>query len=152
VDKVIAENRKARHDYSFEDQIEAGVSLEGWEVKSLRAGKAQITDSYVVFRRGEAFLLNANITPLLTASTHIVPEQSRSRKLLLQKREIMRLQGQRERQGYTLVPIKLYWKHNRVKVLIALAKGKKEYDKRATQKARDWQRQKAQVMHRHTQV
>lgn len=150
VDSTIAENRKARHDYFFEDQIEAGLVLEGWEVKSLRAGKVQISDSYVIFKKGEAFLLNAVVTPLPTASTHIVPGNSRTRKLLLQKREIMRLQGQREREGYTLVPIKLYWKHNHVKILIALARGKKEFDKRATTKEREWQRHKSQIMKRHT--
>lgn len=152
VDSNIAENRKARHDYYFEDQIEAGIELQGWEVKSLRAGKAQISDSYVVFRKGEAFILNSVITPLMTASTHIVPESSRSRKLLLHHNEIMRLQGSREREGYTLIPLKLYWKNNRVKVLIALAKGKKDFDKRASEKERDWQRQKGQVMKRHTLI
>ncbi len=152
MDSTIAENRKARHDYYFEDQIEAGISLEGWEVKSLRAGKVQITDSYVVFKRGEAFLLNAIVTPLSTASTHVIPMTTRTRKLLLQKREIMRLQGQREREGYTLIPLKLYWKGSRVKVLVAVAKGKKEFDKRAATKARDWQKQKSQVMKRHTQT
>lgn len=152
VDTTIAENRKARHDYHFEDQIEAGIALQGWEVKSLRAGKAQISDSYVIFKHGEAYILNSLITPLATASTHIIPEPSRSRKLLLHHREIMRLQGQREREGYTLIPLKLYWKNNRVKVLIALAKGKKEYDKRASAKERDWQRHKAQIMRRHTQI
>ncbi len=152
VDSTIADNRKARHDYFFEEQLEAGIELQGWEVKSLRAGKAQISDSYVIFKRGEAFLLNAIITPLLTASTHIVPESARTRKLLLHQREIMRLQGSREREGYTLVPLKMYWKGNKVKILIALAKGKKEFDKRATKKERDWQRQKQQVMKRHTLI
>lgn len=150
MDTTIAENRKARHDYAFEEQLEAGLELQGWEVKSLRASKAQLSDSYVIFRQGEAFLLNTVITPLLTASTHVVPEASRTRKLLLNHREIMRFQGKREREGYTVIPLKLYWKHNRVKVLIALAKGKKEYDKRATQKERDWERHKGQVMRRHT--
>ena len=150
VDSTIAKNRKASHDYSFEDQVEAGLVLEGWEIKSLREGKVQIADSYVIFKKGEAFLLNAIITPLPTASTHFIPEPSRTRKLLLNHREIMRLQGLREREGYTLVPLKLYWKHNHVKVLIALAKGKKEFDKRASEKARDWERNKSQIMKRHT--
>ena len=150
METTIAENRKARHDYAFEDKIEAGIELEGWEVKSLRAGKAQINDSYVIFKRGEAFVLNSLITPLSAASTHVIPESSRSRKLLLHKKEIMRLQGQREREGYTIIPLKLYWKANRVKILITLAKGKKEYDKRATEKERDWERHKASVMRRHT--
>lgn len=152
MERTIAENKKARHDYFFEEQIEAGIALEGWEVKSLRAGKVQITDSYVIVKRGEAFWLNGIITPLPTASTHFFPENSRTRKLLLHKREIIKLQTQREREGYTLVPVKLYWKASVVKVLIALARGKKEFDKRATTKDRDWQRQKSQVMKRHTQI
>lgn len=146
----IAQNRKARHDYAIEEQIEAGLVLQGWEIKSLRQGRAQIGDSYVVFKKGEAFLLNAVITPLQTASTHVVPEPSRSRKLLLHAREIARLLGKRQESGYTLIPLKLYWKSNRVKVLIAVAKGKKEYDKRASEKQRDWQRHKGQIMRRHT--
>ncbi len=146
----IALNRKARHDYTLEEQIEAGLVLEGWEVKSLRQGRAQISDAYVVFKNREAYLLNAMITPLQTASTHITPESSRSRKLLLHAKELTRLLGKNQEKGYTLIPLKLYWKKNRAKVLIALGKGKKEYDKRASEKERSWERQKAQVLRRHT--
>lgn len=146
----IALNRKARHDYFIEEQIEAGIVLEGWEVKSLRQGRAQINDAYVLLKRGEAYLLNAVITPLSTASTHIATEPSRSRKLLLHARELNRLLGKHQEKGYTLIPLKLYWKNNRVKVLVALGKGKKAYDKRATEKERSWQRQKAQVLRRHS--
>jgi SsrA-binding protein len=150
VGSEIALNRKARHDYSIEEQIEAGLVLEGWEVKSLRAGRAQINDAYVVLKRGEAYLINAVITPLQTASTHIVAEPSRSRKLLLHARELARLLGKNQEKGYTLIPLKLYWKNRRAKVLVGLGKGKKEYDKRASEKERSWQRQKAQVLRRHT--
>ncbi len=150
MDKLIADNKRARHDYFFEEQLEAGIELQGWEVKSLRAGRVQLVDSYVVTRNDQAFLLNALITPLLSASTHIVPEATRTRRLLLHKREIHRLIGLRERSGYTLIPVKLYWKGNHVKVLIAVAKGKKEYDKRASEKDRDWQRQQGQIMRRHS--
>ena len=149
MDKMIAENRRARHDYFFEEQIEAGIELQGWEVKSIREGRVQLVDSYIVTRNTQAFLLNALITPLLSASTHIVPESNRTRKLLLHKREIHRLIGLRERSGYTLIPVKLYWKANHVKVLVAVAKGKKEYDKRASEKDKDWQRQQGQIMRRH---
>ena len=147
-DSEIALNRKARHDYFIEEQIEAGLVLQGWELKSLRAGKAQINDSYVIFRRGEAFLLNTLITPLASASTHVITEPTRNRKLLLQQRELKHLFGKSEQSGYTIVALKLYWQANHVKVLIGLAKGKKEYDKRATAKDRDWQRQKAHVLKR----
>jgi SsrA-binding protein len=150
VGSEIALNRKARHDYTLEEQIEAGLVLEGWEVKSLRQGRAQISDAYVVFKNREAYLLNAMITPLQTASTHITPESSRSRKLLLHAKELTRLLGKNQEKGYTLIPLKLYWKKNRAKVLIALGKGKKEYDKRASEKERSWERQKAQVLRRHT--
>lgn len=146
----IALNRKARHDYLIEEQIEAGLVLQGWEVKSLREGRAQINDAYVVLKRGEAYLINAVFTPLATSSTHIVAEPSRSRKLLLHSRELARLVGKNQEKGYTLIPLKLYWKNNHAKVLVALGKGKKEYDKRASEKERSWQRQKAQVLRRHT--
>jgi SsrA-binding protein len=147
---LIAENRKARHDYFFEEQLEAGLSLQGWEAKSIRAHRVQLSDSYIVIRKGEAYLLNTLITALPTASTHFIPEPTRSRKLLLHKREVRRLIGLRERDGYTLIPVKLYWKNNHVKVLVAVAKGKKEYDKRATEKERDWKRHQGQIMRRHT--
>lgn len=143
--KIIAVNRKAHHDYSFEQRFEAGIVLEGWEVKSLRAGKVQITDSYVIIKRGEAWLIGCNISPLLSASTHIHPEPARTRKLLMHRKEINTLLGQTERKGYTLIPLSLYWKHGRAKLEIGLAKGKKQYDKRATEKEREWQREKARI-------
>jgi SsrA-binding protein len=143
---MIALNKKARHDYFIEESQEAGLVLEGWEVKSLRAGRAQIADAYVVVRGGEIWLVGANITPLTSASTHVHPDAGRSRKLLLQRREIDRLVGAVERAGYTLVPLKLYWKRGRAKLEIGLAKGKKQHDKRHTERDRDWQRQKARIM------
>ncbi|MDX2507252.1 MAG: SsrA-binding protein SmpB [Gammaproteobacteria bacterium] len=142
---TIAQNKKARHDYTLETEFEAGLVLQGWEVKSLRAGKAQIRDSYVLLKNGEAFLFGALFTPLLTASTHIVPEQQRSRKLLLHSYELSRLIGAVERKGYTIVPLSLYWKKSRVKCKIALAKGKQQFDKRASEKERDWNREKARI-------
>ncbi len=145
----IALNRKARYDYLLEEQIEAGLVLYGWEVKSLRQGRAQINDAYVILKGQEAYLLNAVITPLQSASTHVVAEPSRSRKLLLHTRELSRLLGKNREKGYTLVPLKLYWKNNKIKVLIALGKGKKQYDKRRTEKERTWQKQKAQTLRRH---
>ena len=142
----IAENRKARHEYAIEETIEAGVVLQGWEVKSLRAGKGSIVDSYVIIKNGEAFLLNCVISPLLSASTHITPENSRTRKLLLNKKELKRLIGAVERKGYTIVALTMYWKNSFVKVQIAVAKGKKLHDKRQTEKERDWQREKARIL------
>lgn len=139
-DNRIAENRKARYEYSFEDTFEAGLVLEGWEVKSLRAGKAGIADSYVIIKNAEAWLLGSQITPLLSASTHIQPDTHRTRKLLLNQRELNKLIGAVERQGYTIVPLKMYWKNNRAKLAIAIAKGKKLVDKRQTVKDRDVQR------------
>jgi SsrA-binding protein len=142
----IAQNRKARFDFFIEEKLEAGVALMGWEVKSIRAGKAQITDSFVILREGEPWLLGSHITPLNTASTHVVADPKRIRKLLLNRREIDRLTGLVERKGYTLVALELYWSKNRVKLAIGLAKGKKQHDKRDTEKDRDWQRDKARVM------
>ncbi len=142
----IATNRKAHHDYFIEERFEAGLVLQGWEVKSLRAGKVQLDQGYVLVKGGEAFLFGALITPLQTASTHIDPEQQRTRKLLLKKKELNKLIGNVERKGYTLVPLNLYWKSNRVKLEIGLAKGKKLHDKRATEKERDWQRQKQRLL------
>jgi len=142
----IAENKKARFDYAIEDTFEAGLALEGWEVKSLREGRGQITESYVHIRNGEAWLLGAQITPLGTASTHIRPDPTRTRKLLLHRQELDRLIGAVERKGYTLVPLNLHWKHGRVKLDVGLAKGKKEHDKRATVKDRDWKRQQSRIM------
>ena len=143
---TIALNRKARHDFFIEDRLEAGLVLEGWEVKSLREGRAQLSESYVLLRNGEAWLFGAHVTPLPTASTHIHPDPTRSRKLLLQRSEINRLIGAVERKGYTLVPLALYWKRGRAKLEVGLAKGKKEYDKRATDKDRDWQRERARIL------
>jgi len=142
----IAQNKKARFDYFIEDRIEAGLALQGWEVKSMRAGKAQLTDSFVIFRDGEAYLLGSHVTPLNTVSTHVVAEPKRTRKLLMNRREIDRLIGLVERKGYTLIALELYWSKNRVKVAVGLAKGKKQHDKRATEKDRDWQRDKAHAL------
>lgn len=143
---TIALNKKARHDYFIEDRMEAGLVLEGWEVKSLREGRVQLSDSYVILKSGEAWLLGCLITPLQTASTHIKPDPTRTRKLLLHREELSKLVGAVERKGYALIPLALYWKHGRAKLEIGLAKGKKEYDKRATLKDRDWQRQKERLM------
>ncbi|HEC75413.1 MAG TPA: SsrA-binding protein SmpB [Methylophaga aminisulfidivorans] len=145
-DNTIAVNRKVRHDYFIEDRFEAGLVLEGWEVKSLRDGKIQLNESYVHIRNGEAWLANALITALKTASTHIKPESQRDRKLLLKRIELGRLIGAVERKGYTLVPLNMYWKKGMAKIEIALAKGKQLHDKRATEKDRDWERDKARIL------
>ena len=143
-DNTIARNRKARYDYTIESNFEGGLVLEGWEVKSLREGRVQIDESYVLARNGELEWVGGTITPLITTSTHIHPSPTRSRKILLHRHEIDRLIGQIERKGYTLVPLALFWKKNgRVKIDIGLAKGKKAHDKRASIKERDWQREKA---------
>ncbi|WP_369601269.1 SsrA-binding protein SmpB [Hahella sp. SMD15-11] len=143
---TIALNKKARHEFEILEKFEAGMVLTGWEVKSLRAGKCQLVDSYVLLKDGEAWLLGAHITPLKEVSTHVVADPTRTRKLLLHKREIERLMGKVAQQGLTVVPLALYWKNNRVKCEIALVRGKKEYDKRATEKERDWNRQKARLV------
>lgn len=145
----IAQNKKARHEYFIEENFEAGLALEGWEVKSLRAGRVQLNESYVLIKDGEAYLFGGHITPLPTASTHITPDPTRTRKLLLHRREISHLIGAVERQGYTLVVLALYWKNGKIKADIGLAKGKKQHDKRATQKDRDWQRDKARMLKQH---
>jgi len=142
----IAANKKARFDYFIEDTVEAGLALEGWEVKSLRAGKGQITESYVLLRKNEAWLFGAHIAPLQTASTHITPDPRRTRKLLLNRVEVDRLTGLVERRGYALVALELYWKKGRAKLAIGLAKGKKQHDKRATEKDRDWERDRARIL------
>jgi SsrA-binding protein len=139
---TIALNKKARHEYFIEDRYEAGIALEGWEVKSLRAGKVNVTEAYVTLKDGEAYLFGATISPLPTASTHVNPDPTRTRKLLLHREELNRLIGLTERKGYTLVPLAMYWKRGRAKVEIGLAKGKKLHDKRADAKDRDWQREK----------
>ncbi|MFT3741326.1 MAG: SsrA-binding protein SmpB [Gammaproteobacteria bacterium] len=144
--RVITVNRKARHDYFIEKQFEAGLVLEGWEVKGLRAGGVQLKDSYVLIKQGAAWLLNAHISPPKTVSTHIHPEPERTRKLLLHQRELDFLAGAVQQEGYTLVPLDLHWKNNRAKVEFGLAKGKKLYDKRESDKQRDWQREKARVL------
>lgn len=143
---TIVLNKKARHDYFIEDKYEAGMVLEGWEVKSLRAGKVQLNESYVFVKEGECFLSGCMITPLPTASTHIKPEQRRTRKLLLHKQEINKLVGMVERKGYTLIATAMYWSKGKVKLEIAVGRGKKAHDKRATEKDRDWQRQKQRIM------
>ncbi|MDX2412760.1 MAG: SsrA-binding protein SmpB [Woeseiaceae bacterium] len=145
-ENVIAANRKARHDYFIEATFEAGLVLEGWEVKSLRAGSAQITESYVYIRNSEAWLIGAHFSPLKTASTHIDAQPTRSRKLLLHRQELDRLIGAVERKGMALVPLDLHWHKGRAKLSIGVAKGKKQHDKRATDKDRDWQRQKARIL------
>jgi SsrA-binding protein len=143
---LIAENRKARHEYFIEDRYEAGLVLAGWEVKSLRAGRAQLAEAYVFIKNGEVFLTGAHFSPLNSASTHVVAEPTRTRKLLLNRSEIDRLVGAVERAGYTLVPLELFWKNGRAKLRVGLAKGKKQHDKRATEKDRDWERDKARVL------
>ncbi|WP_372340018.1 SsrA-binding protein SmpB [Pseudomonas sp. Leaf58] len=140
-EKVIVQNRKARHDYAIEKPIEAGIALEGWEVKSLRAGKAQLTDSYIVFKNGEAFVLGLNIQPLLSASTHVVPDPLRTRKLLLSRKELDALSEAVSQKGFTCLALSLQWNKHLVKCSVALAKGKKNYEKRDSEKAREASRQ-----------
>jgi SsrA-binding protein len=145
-DTTIALNRRARHDYFIEQSIEAGLVLQGWEVKSLRSGRAQLTESYVVLKNGEAWLLGCHITPLATVSiNHSRPDPTRTRKLLLNERELSKFAGSIMRKGYTLIALKLYWKKNRIKLEIGLAKGKQEHDKRASIKEKDWQREKMRL-------
>ena len=142
----IAENRRARYEYSIEEQFEAGMVLEGWEVKAIRAGQVQLTDGYVHIRDGELFLIGCRINALRAASTHIQPEADRTKKLLMHKAQIRRLVGKVEQKGYTLVPLNLHYKEGRVKAEIALAKGKAQHDKRNTEKERDWDREKGRLM------
>jgi SsrA-binding protein len=143
---TIALNKRARHDYAFEEKFEAGVVLEGWEVKAIRSGKAQLTDSYVLLRGGEAWLLGANIAPLNSASTHVVADPQRTRKLLLHAKELAKLYSATSQKGHTCVATAMYWKGNKVKCEIALARGKQMHDKRATERDRDWNRQKERIM------
>lgn len=143
---TIAQNKRARHDYQLEERFEAGLALEGWEVKALREGKAQLVDSYVLIKDGEAWLLGANISPLPSASTHVVADPQRTRKLLLHAREISRIYVATQQKGYTCVATALYWKGPRVKCEVALARGKKQHDKRADAKAREWSRQRERIM------
>ncbi len=142
----IVDNKKAFHDYFIEERYEAGLALEGWEVKSIRAGRAQIKEAYVVLRNGEVYLIGAHISPLPTASTHIHPDPVRTRKLLLHAAEIDKLIGKVERAGYSLVPLDLHYVKGRVKLSIGLAKGKKQFDKREDEKQRDWEREKNRLM------
>ena len=143
---VIATNRKARHDYRIEETLEAGLVLEGWEVKSLRQGRAQLRDSYIYIEGGEAWLQGSHISPLPSASTHVDPQPTRARKLLLHRRELSRLIGAIERRGYTAIALKLYWVRGRAKALIGTAQGKRKHDKRASERDRDWQRQRERLI------
>jgi SsrA-binding protein len=144
----IAVNRRARYDYFIEERFEAGVALLGWEVKSLRAGRLQLQEAYVLLKGDEAWLFGAHVSPLPTASTHVLPDPTRSRKLLMHRRQIDALIGAVERKGRTIVPLAMYWKNGRAKLEIGLARGKKEHDKRDNTRERDWQREKARVMKR----
>jgi SsrA-binding protein len=146
--RLIAENRRARYDYFIEERYEAGLALQGWEVKAMRAGRAQLAEAYVYLRGGEAFLIGAHLTPLRTTSTHVPADPVRTRKLLLNYSELQGLIGAVERRGYTIVPLELYWKNGRAKLQVGLAKGKKQHDKRAVEKDRDWQRNKARLLRR----
>ncbi len=147
-ERIIADNRKARHDYFIEQKFEAGLVLEGWEVKSLRDGRAQLKESYVIIKHGEAWLIGAHFSPLKTASTHITPDPIRTRKLLLHERELDKLKSAVERKGYTVVPVNLHWTRNRVKLEIGLAKGKQQHDKRESSKQADSKREIARALKR----
>ena len=142
----IVENRKAAHDYFIEERYEAGLALAGWEVKAIRAGRAQLKEAYVILRNGEAYLIGAHVTPLTAASTHVSADPTRSRKLLLHAEEIRQLVGKVERAGYTLVPLDLHYSGGRVKLSVGLARGKKQYDKRETEKKKEWQREQQRLI------
>ncbi len=142
----IANNKKAFHDFFIEERIEAGLALQGWEVKSIRAGRVQLKEAYIVIKYGEAYLVGCHISPLLSASTHVMPENIRSRKLLLHRQQLNELIGAVERKGYTLVPLNMYWKNGYAKLEIGLARGKKDFDKRDTIKQRDWEREQGRIM------
>ena len=146
---TIALNTRARHEYHLDERHEAGLALQGWELKSIRAGRANITEAYAVIRDGELFLFGAQMTPLISASTHVVADERRTRKLLLHRREIDILIGKVQRDGYTLIPTALYWKGNKVKAELALARGKQTHDKREASKERDWNREKQRLLRRH---
>lgn len=145
----IADNKKAFHDFFIEEQYEAGIVLQGWEVKAIRAGRVQLKEAYVIIKNGEIFLFGAHIGALPTASTHIHPDSVRTRKLLLHSEEIKKLIGKVERSGYTMVPLNMHYLNGRVKCQIGLAKGKKQHDKRETEKERDWQREQQKIMKQH---
>jgi SsrA-binding protein len=143
---AIVQNKKAQHDYFIEDRYEAGLVLEGWEVKSIRAGRAQLNEAYVVIRQGELYLLNGHVSPLPTASTHITPDPTRTRKLLLKAEEIRKLIGKVERAGYALVPLDLHYSKGRIKLEVGLAKGKRQFEKRADQQDKDWKREQNRLL------
>jgi SsrA-binding protein len=145
-DPAIALNKRARYDYFIEESMEAGLALQGWEVKSLRSGRGRITEAYVIVKDGEAWLLGSHFAPLSTTSTHVVADPTRTRKLLMHRAELDRLVGAVERKGQALIPLRLYWKNGRAKLEVGLAKGKKAHDKRATEKDRDWQREKSRLL------
>jgi len=145
----IADNKKAFHDYFIEEKFEAGLVLEGWEVKAIRASRVQLKEAYVIVKHGAVYLIGCHISPLLTASTHILPDPTRSRKLLLHGSEISKLIGKTERAGFTLIPLNMHFSKGRIKLDIGLAKGKKEHDKRATEKDREWQREKLRLVRAH---
>jgi SsrA-binding protein len=142
----IVQNKKAFHDYTIEERFEAGLALEGWEVKAIRAGQVHLKEAYVIVRGAELFLLNAHITPLKTASTHVTPDPTRTRKLLLHAAEIRRLIGKVERAGYALVPLDLHYKHGRIKLDFGLAKGKRQFEKRAAESEKDWKREQQRLL------
>jgi SsrA-binding protein len=146
---TIALNKKARHDYFIEDRFEAGLVLHGWEVKSLREGRAQLSESYIVVKNGEAWLFGFHVSPLLSASSHVTPDPTRTRKLLLHRRELDKLIGAVERKGYTLIPLALYWKKGLAKLEVALARGKQSHDKRAADKDREWSLSKQRLLRGH---
>lgn len=146
---TIALNKRARHEYHIDERYEAGVALLGWEVKSLRAGRTNLTDAYAIVRNGEIYLFGASIVPLISASSHVIADDRRTRKLLLHRQEIDKLIGAVERKGYTLVPMAMYWKGNKVKIEVGLARGKQEHDKRNVLKDKDWQRDKQRAMRAH---
>lgn len=148
-DSSIALNKKARHDYFIEDLFEGGLVLQGWEVKSLREGKCQLVDSYIIIKRNEVWWIGGLITPLLSASTHTVHEPTRTRKILLHRKEINKLIGKVEQKGYTLVPLRLYWDDGLAKLQLGVAKGKKQHDKRDTEKDRDWKRDRQRILKAH---
>ena len=146
VNSTIAQNKRARHEYHIDEHYEAGVMLQGWEVKSLRAGRINLGDAYAIVKNGEIFLFGASIPPLISASTHVISDDRRTRKLLLHREEIDKLIGAIERKGYTLVPLAMYWKNNRVKIDLGVARGKQEHDKRDVERDRDWNREKQRTM------
>lgn len=149
---TIALNKRARHEYHIDERHEAGIALQGWEVKSLRAGRVNLTDAYAVVLKGELFLVGASIPPLISASTHVVAEDRRTRKLLLHRAEIDQLIGAVERKGLTLIPLALYWKHNRAKLEIGIARGKQAHDKRESEKNREWNIEKQRALRAHNKA